>query len=55
MQTLNKIKTLYNCTNCYDVGFTSLACNAKSHVLFCNCTKGRKLAVDSNSTKRRIH
>lgn len=57
MQTLIKTKSqLYNCSNCYDTGLLSLACNAIHHTIYCkHCNLGRKLAVNSNNTNRRIH
>ncbi len=56
MKTLTKNKTtLYNCTNCYDIGYCTNACNSEHHILYCSCKLGRKLALNDNNTNRRIH
>lgn len=56
MQILTNTKNkLYNCLNCYDVGYLSMACNATSNIIYCNCKTGRKLAIESTNTNRRIH
>ena len=55
MQTLTKTK-LYNCSTCYDTGYYTMACSSSHNTIFCTkCSKGHKLAINSNSTDRRIH